>query len=88
MKSLTLLLGIVFSLCSSVIAPAQNSAVTLVSTGAVWKYLDTGSAPAEFWNDISLFTGFNDSTWLSGPAQLGYGDGDEATVVRWGRVPG
>ena len=27
---------------------------------------------------------FNDSTWASGPAELGYGDGDEATTVSYG----
>jgi hypothetical protein len=27
---------------------------------------------------------FDDSSWRSGPAQLGYGDGDEATVVGFG----
>jgi hypothetical protein len=26
---------------------------------------------------------FNDNAWASGPAQLGYGDNDEATVVVW-----
>src|SRR5207244_3860936 len=29
-------------------------------------------------------TAFNDSAWKSGRAQLGYGDGDEATVVGYG----
>src|SRR5207244_9193286 len=27
---------------------------------------------------------FDDSTWVSGPAQLGYGEGDEATVISFG----
>src|SRR5439155_4651059 len=27
---------------------------------------------------------FSDAAWASGPAELGYGDGDEATVVRYG----
>lgn len=30
---------------------------------------------------------FDDSSWSSGPAQLGYGDGDEATVVSFGIDP-
>ena len=30
---------------------------------------------------------FNDGGWASGPAQLGYGDGDEATVVGYGPNP-
>ena len=28
--------------------------------------------------------GFDDSAWASGPAQLGYGDSDEATVISFG----
>ncbi len=50
--------------------------VTLVGAGSVWRYLDDGSSPAG-WNQ----SGFDDSGWTSGAAQLGYGDGDEATVV-------
>ena len=52
----------------------------LVSRGSVWRYLDTGAAPASTWRTI----GFNDSAWKVGAAQLGYGDGDEATVVSFG----
>jgi hypothetical protein len=51
-----------------------------VPTGSVWKYLDNGSDQGTAWRAAS----FNDSTWRSGPAQLGYGDGDEATTVGFG----
>ncbi|HMR07960.1 MAG TPA: hypothetical protein PKA88_19395 [Polyangiaceae bacterium] len=51
----------------------------MISPGAVWRYLDTGSAPSD-WNQ----TQFDDSNWKSGPAELGYGDGDETTVVGFG----
>ena len=58
--------------------------VTLISTGAVWKYLDNGSDQGTAWRAI----GFNDSSWASGPAELGYGDASdgrpEATVVSFG----
>jgi hypothetical protein len=54
--------------------------VTLISTGAVWKYLDLGVDPGLTWRA----NGFDDSSWSSGPAQLGYGDGDEQTVVSFG----
>jgi hypothetical protein len=54
--------------------------VTLISTGAVWKYLDLGTDPGLAWRE----NGFDDSNWSSGPAQLGYGDGDEQTVVSFG----
>jgi len=52
----------------------------LVPTAATWKYLDNGSDQGIAWRATS----FNDSTWPSGPAQLGYGDGDEATTVGFG----
>jgi hypothetical protein len=52
----------------------------LVAAGSNWRYLDTGVAPAGSWTNV----GFNDAAWLSGPAQLGYGDNDEATVVSYG----
>jgi len=55
---------------------------TLVATGSVWKYLDNGSDQGTIWREPS----FNDSGWPSGPAQLGYGDGDELTVLHSGPV--
>jgi len=55
----------------------------LVDSGAVWKYLDDGTNQDTLWWD----PGFNDTTWASGPAQLGYGDGDEATVISYGTDP-
>ncbi len=58
----------------------DTTGVTLVSQGATWKYLDDGSDQGTAWYG----TGFADGGWASGPAQLGYGDGDEATVVGYG----
>ena len=52
----------------------------LVPAGATWRYFDDGSDQGTVWRQLM----FNDSAWLSGPAQLGYGDGDESTVVRFG----
>ena len=49
----------------------------LIAVGAVWTYLDSGVAPAADWNTF----GFDDSAWLSGPAELGSAEGDEATVM-------
>jgi hypothetical protein len=57
-------------------APAS----TLIELGAVWKYLDDGSDQGTAWRTPE----FDDSAWASGRAQLGYGDGDEATVVNGG----
>ncbi|MBN2507208.1 MAG: lamin tail domain-containing protein [Verrucomicrobia bacterium] len=56
------------------------SATTLVPYGSDWKYLDTGADQGTAWRAPA----FNDADWKSGPAQLGYGDGDEATVVSYG----
>lgn len=53
------------------------AAQTLIAQGAEWKYLDDGSNQGTVWRSRT----FNDSDWASGPAQLGYGDDDEATTV-------
>ncbi len=50
---------------------------SLILPGATWKYLDNGTVPAAAWRSNL----FNDAAWLSGPAQLGFGDGDEGTVL-------
>jgi hypothetical protein len=54
--------------------------VTLVATGSVWKYRDTGEDLGSVWTGLA----FDDSAWQSGRAKLGYGNGDEATVVSFG----
>ncbi len=53
---------------------------TLVAAGSSWRYLDNGSNQGTAWRA----SGFNDGAWAQGAAQLGYGDGDEATVVSYG----
>ncbi len=58
-------------------APTTN---TLIAAGSVWKYLDNGSDQGTAWSALA----FNDSAWTNGPAQLGYGDGDEARIVSFG----
>ena len=55
----------------------------LSPAGATWSYLDTGVDPGAAWTTA----GFDDSAWASGAAQLGYGDGDETTVVSYGPDP-
>jgi acid phosphatase type 7 len=57
-----------------------TSNLSLFTYGAVWKYLDNGSNQGTAWRNV----GFDDALWASGPGQLGYGDGDEATVVSFG----
>ena len=57
-----------------------TSNLTLISPGAVWKYLDNGTDQGSAWSML----GFNDTAWSSGAAQLGYGDGDERTTNSYG----
>lgn len=56
---------------------------TLVSEGSQWRYLDGGVDPGAGWTQAA----FDDSGWELGNAELGYGDGDEATVVGFGGNP-
>jgi Calcineurin-like phosphoesterase/Bacterial Ig domain/Purple acid Phosphatase, N-terminal domain len=53
---------------------------TLVLMNATWRYLDDGSDQGSAWQAST----FDDTAWGSGAAELGYGDGDEATVVGFG----
>ena len=53
----------------------------IVPSGSTWKYKDDGSNQGTTWRAPE---GFDDSGWASGPAELGYGDGGEATVVSYG----
>jgi len=54
--------------------------MTLVGRSSLWRYKDDGSDQGTAWRSLN----FNDDSWAAGPAQLGYGDGDEATVVSYG----
>ena len=56
------------------------SGTDLVASNSVWSYLDNGSNQGTNW----VLPDFDDVLWPSGPAQLGYGDGDEATVIGFG----
>jgi hypothetical protein len=62
------------------IVPAPTNTLVLIDAGASWRYLDTGVSPTSNW----AARAFGDGAWLRGLAPLGYGDGDEATVVRYG----
>jgi hypothetical protein len=57
-----------------------TTSAALVGRGSTWRYKDDGSDQGTAWHNLN----FNDSQWGQGPAQLGYGDGDEATEVSYG----
>lgn len=61
---------------------AQSATDTFVPFGSLWRFLDDGSDQGTAW----VAPAFEDSLWNSGPAELGYGDNDEATVVSFGGV--
>ncbi|NPA43265.1 MAG: metallophosphoesterase family protein [Chlorobi bacterium] len=64
------------------IFPFAHHAQTLISRGSTWKYHDRGVDLGTAWRQVS----YDDSSWPSGPAQLGFGDGDEATVLQSGHI--
>jgi hypothetical protein len=61
-------------------APEDSMVITF---GDEWRYDDSGQWPDAAWKD----PGFDDSNWNTGVAELGYGDGDETTVVSYGQDP-
>ena len=69
---------------TGIVGPADQCSwsadTTLVTAGSVWRYLDDGTNQGSAWTARA----FNDAAWRLGPAQLGYGDSDEATVVSYG----
>ena len=52
----------------------------IIGKGSSWRYLDDGSDQGTAWVEDN----FQDRRWKVGEGQLGYGDGDEATVVSYG----
>jgi hypothetical protein len=54
-------------------APTQ-----LVATNSLWSYLDTGTNAGTVWREPA----YNTTSWLSGQAQLGFGESDETTKIR------
>jgi len=50
---------------------------TIINHGDIWKYRRGISEPPENWRTVA----FDDGTWSSGPTGIGYGDGDDATVI-------
>lgn len=57
-----------------------NGQTLLLPQGASWNYFDQGNVNDPAWNSL----GFNASIWNTGITQMGYGEGDEATVVSYG----
>ena len=56
---------------------SSTQTTTVLPLNQTWRYLADGSNAGTAWR----LAAFDDSAWSSGAAELGYGDGDEATVV-------
>ena len=56
---------------------AATTPATLLPILSTWKYNDSGADLGSGWSAPS----FDDSAWPSGHGQLGYGDGDEGTLI-------
>jgi hypothetical protein len=75
--------AVVVAACAiAVLLTARSRAADqiLIAAGSSWKYRDTGQNLGTAWRA----TAYNDAAWASGNAQLGYGDGGEATVLSFG----
>jgi hypothetical protein len=58
----------------------SNNDSILIGREQVWKYSDTGTDLGNTW----IASNFGDGSWKSGQAELGYGDGDEKTIIDFG----
>ena len=50
---------------------------TVVFDNDMWRYLEGNYEPDTNWRQLT----FNDTTWLQGQGGIGYGDGDDSTVI-------
>ena len=51
-----------------------------VVSGDTWRVNDSGTDLGTAWREVA----FDDTSWRTGPTQIGCGDGDEKTLLRWG----
>ena len=69
-------------------APVPTAPVTrpptttrLVAAGSSWRYQENGKKPSRSWAK----PGYSDKRWSHGKGQLGFGEGDEKTVLKSGK---
>ncbi|MDF1695860.1 MAG: metallophosphoesterase [Saprospiraceae bacterium] len=54
----------------------------LISYGSDWNFYDNEQAPPnDAQGDSWIENDYDDGSWITGPAQLGYGDTDESTLI-------
>jgi len=69
---LVLFLSLLFIPLSS-----QTRWESIVLAGDTWRYFPATSEPPGNWNSVD----FNDTTWPIDPGGIGYGDGDDVTII-------
>ena len=69
--------GAAWAASSAQFTTRMPTPVTMISAGAVWRYLDTGTNLGAAW----IAPEFDDAAWQSGPAKLGFGGDGEVTVL-------
>ena len=55
---------------------------TIIDINQSWKYLVPTSEPSASWKSFS----FDETGWLTGPSGIGFGDGDDNTVIPSGKI--
>jgi len=61
------------------LSKVEKTPITFLPVASTWRYLDDGSNQGTAWREPD----FNDSSWASGAAPLGYGD-PSTTVISFG----
>ena len=76
------LLLILFTLCSVIFLServlAQDHWETVVYADQTWRYFRGTSEPPSSWRSIL----FNDNSWQQGACSIGFGDGDDNTIIQ------
>ena len=74
----TVILAVLFLVSfKSVDSQTINHWEMVVAASDTWHYFPGNSEPPAAWAN----TNFDESSWLSGPGGIGYGDGDDATII-------
>ncbi len=71
---------LVVAMLAALLTTGLTADQILIPGGSTWRYNDSGANLGTAWRA----TAYNDAGWASGAAQLGYGDGDESTVLSYG----
>lgn len=69
--------GAVTSALATLTVLAPSVKISMLAAGDTWRYHDAGVDLDTAWQQL----GYDDSTWQNGAAPLGFGNGDEATVL-------